>query len=580
MSELEGLGTNAGKGPYKGHFVDLYDWLKGCLKTAKVHIPSQDEVYNHLKSVSFVKTLYFNFEPVSIDSFFCPPHVIIDGNRVEIQKLEDLPDKQHLLIQGVAGQGKSTLLRHLCSQILGNSPNLPIFIESKNFLQGESLFEQIQKYFKVLNIKKLDEGLFTSLADSGRIILFLDAFDELLPDLQESVQHQIMQLTLEHPHIRVIISSRPEGAIENVHTFSVLKLDNLGKKEYPLIVKKMLGAEASYGDVLKKIAERGEEIVSLLDTPLMVTLLLTSVRIRQDVPEDFINFYSGIFEGLFTLQDRVKDGYKRKLDSNLTAREFRLVFEDICFYSKRAKSRSFSYEKLLEYTNSALKNQHLIDVKPEHYCDDLIKSTGLIQREGEVCTFLHKTVQEIYAASHVKNLIVGRKKEKFYRSLLDNDLKFLDFYLEIQFLAKKDPYAFAKYYALPSIGSLFGVNWVKDLKEKTLYQVMTENKWKVSVSIWHENEFIVSLDHYLSLKILGGESFVYFLQNATQEDRDKKKISVGTYDVITILTEKTISDAPMVTGSLENLYKVFIEIKEFVEKLDDETYDGIYEDYD
>jgi hypothetical protein len=88
-------------------------------------------------------------------------------------------------------------LRYLCCVELERAQQIPIFLELRRITRENTLIERIKNAFQALGLS-VDDELFHALASSGKILLLLDAFDEIPDDLKDTVLTDIEDLASRH----------------------------------------------------------------------------------------------------------------------------------------------------------------------------------------------------------------------------------------------------------------------------------------------------------------------------------------------------------------------------------------------
>lgn len=433
---------------------DLYELAK---KTAGQKIKvwyvkkSAKKLKGHIHKIRQVKTLWQVDKAVDLKQFYCDSHLIIDDKRKMVKSIDDLGDRKHILINGIAGQGKSILLRYLCSDAFQSGKNLPVFIELRRILPGENLIDHIQEFFEIIGITKLDEQILKILFDTGKIILLLDGFDEVSEAEKPKMIREIEQLALVHDNLRMIITSRPESGIEVSPILEVIRLSDLQNGEYKTVIRKLSVDNAFADNLIKQVEAHKSSIDELLCTPLLVTLLVMSYKSYQELPEQLSEFYDSIFQVLLQRHDGVKPGFKRPRRCPFNDNQYRSVFESLCFESKKKSKSIFTYEDICYFATNALK-QYNLKVDADKYIDDIIKVTCLILKEGKDYRFIHKSVQEYYLAAFIKH-----RSEPIAKSFYEQLIKFGPYgswSQELQFLSEIDKYRFNKYFFLPYLCSI------------------------------------------------------------------------------------------------------------------------------
>jgi len=166
---------------------DLYDFLKSEAKytlnkrTVRRKLAT---LSSRMHNVRFVKTLWQLDTAVDVESFYCNSHVMtpqIKGRRSrrrKVDKVSDFGKVGNILVKGIAGQGKSIFLRHLCIKEFEAGKRIPVFIELRRILKNETVLDHIWRYLDILDLP-MDAKLFKALLKSGKFVFLLDAFDEI-----------------------------------------------------------------------------------------------------------------------------------------------------------------------------------------------------------------------------------------------------------------------------------------------------------------------------------------------------------------------------------------------------------------
>lgn len=426
---------------------DVYDFLKkrGAVNFKKIQFGVKAaKLYNHIHKIQLVKTLWQVDKAVDIKSFYCDLHILIDQQRKKINNVDDFGERNNILIQGIAGQGKSILLRYLCVQCIKLGESIPIFIELRRIQPGETIMDYILKFLEIIDLK-IDREIVSEILKTGKIILFLDGFDEVADTERQRLINEIEFLASSLEQLRIIITSRPETGIEMMTSFEVFKLDNLRKDEYKDVINKLTNSEKLADSLIKQVESHKTQLKDLLCTPLMVTLLLMSYKSFQELPTELSDFYDSIFQALLQRHDGAKPGYQRQRRCKLNDMQYRLIFEALCFESSKNPQNVFKYDDIFQFTSKAMKNTgHNVD--PDNYIKDIVSVTCLLLKDGNLYRFIHKSVQEFYAAYFIKRKAEPVTK-RFYSDLIDKVPGGLR--ESIRFLGEIDKYRFNKYYKLP-----------------------------------------------------------------------------------------------------------------------------------
>jgi hypothetical protein len=411
---------------------------------------STKQLIRHCKKIRLVKTLWQVDKAVDLKDFYCDSHLILDKKRTKIHNISDFGARKRILISGIAGQGKSIFLRYLCSNTLSIGGCIPIFIEMRRISSLSTICTHAKDFFQVIGCP-VDDQIFSELLKSGKIILFLDGFDEVAETEKSRIINDIEHLALAHDELRILVTSRPESGLEVSPLFEVVKLDNLTNEEYREVIKKLAENKQFAENLIKQVEAHKSRLYDLLCTPLLVTLLVMSYKSFQELPEQLSEFYDSIFQVLLQRHDGVKPGFKRQRRCIFNDNQYRSVFEGLCYESKSIVKSIFTYDDISGFAAKSLAMQQLTD-DPDKYVDDIVKVTCLILKDGKDYRFIHKSVQEYYAAAFIKHRPEPVAKRYYEQIISKRSSSFWQ--QEMRFLSEIDKYRYSKYYYLPYLSRI------------------------------------------------------------------------------------------------------------------------------
>ena len=138
-----------------------------------------------------VKTIANPEKALRIRDFYFPPiFAYTNGRRFEASKLEDFGLEEHPLIEGIAGQGKSIFMRQLCVEELKRGERLPLLVELRRINSQNTLGVHIISQLTALGLPE-PEYIWADLADSEKVVLLLDGFDEVKEDQRETLLNDV-----------------------------------------------------------------------------------------------------------------------------------------------------------------------------------------------------------------------------------------------------------------------------------------------------------------------------------------------------------------------------------------------------
>jgi hypothetical protein len=235
----------------------------------------------------------------------------------------------------------------------------------------------------------------------------LDGYDEINREYSLRTKAEITKLVRDFNKLEILITSRP-GAISQhlndafeIHQCEVAPISPSEHDEFfqrigvPLETKeRLLGA----------ISRSRAEIKLLLSTPLMLTLLVKTCATQQDLPDTLPEFYDSLFNVLSSTHDGTKPGYVRQKATNLGNTDLEKLFSAFSFASKELfKRNSLSHRQFEDSFSNATK---ISDVKCsiEGFKTDVTETICLMVKDGLDTAFIHKSIQEYYAARFIHTL--------------------------------------------------------------------------------------------------------------------------------------------------------------------------------
>jgi hypothetical protein len=383
---------------------DIYRLATGELRK-KINIWKNkskiETLYKKIKNIRKVKTIWQVEKEIDLLKFYYPSKIEVDQEPKAINDIDDLGYSGNILIQGMIGQGKSIFLRFLTSQEMIKGNAIPLFVELRRIRKNETLTNHLLEEAKSLGLE-MDKQTFLFLAKHGKVILFLDAFDEIKESQRSKLITEIEQLAKRYDKLQIIVSSRPDSGIEASPFMRVYELCPLQGNDYKQVIDKMAETDDVASSIMKGIRKSKGKVVQLLTTPLMVALLMLRYRINQSIPENTIAFYDDLFNLLLVRHDKLKAGYIRPRKSSASDMTLFQVFTAICFLTRKSEEGTLNVRQLNDITKRAIE---IIgqDYAADKIVADIMTITCLILEEGGECKFIHKSVQEYHGHTLLKN---------------------------------------------------------------------------------------------------------------------------------------------------------------------------------
>ena len=428
---------------------DLYSASKNALRrrlrplisTAKLK-----EVQKAIKSVQKVKTMWRIDKEVPLTSFYYPSKLIVAKTPRAITSVAEVSVAENFVIQGTVGQGKSIFLRYLCLKELAAGQRIPIFVELRRYDPSFPFKAFLVNAVTLYGIP-CDDSLFEYLSESGKVVLLLDAFDEIEQNAITHVLSEIEALTQRYPTLQIVVTSRPDSGIERSPYFRVYQLAPLTPDDHKAFLSRIVPERQRVDEIVLAIKKSGNEIKSLLRTPLLLSLLVIVYNSTQEIPSSLSEFYEALFYTLLTRHDKSKPGFRRKRETALSDSELRKLFEAFCYAARQHDQlvlKDSTVGALLERASAATG----ITCNSEAFIHDMTKVACLVLQEGFEYHFLHKSVVEFHAASFVAKTSEDNAR-KFYSGTLAG--KWPKWRQELEFLSQVDRHRYLRYFYVPSV---------------------------------------------------------------------------------------------------------------------------------
>lgn len=342
-----------------------------------------------------VKTLLSPNTHVYIEEFYCSPSLRRGKNRFTPSNSDDFDD--HALIEGVAGQGKSILLRHLCATSVLKLGRIALYYELRRLDHIKPLPNIVFESLTELGLPGNSEAL-KSLSAERDVELYLDGFDELTQKDAEKIDRDIDFITRTYPFVRLFVTSRPHIELSKNSNLTSYRIDNLNHVDIYGMIDKLCPENGLAEGLKTKLRSHPGKALDLLETPLLVTLLVAQYRQTQQIPDQLWEFYDSIFSVLFERHDSFKTPFSRKKRLNSTTHTYRKIFDQFCYGTLFADS--LDTERTLKIAEWALQPRKL-EGRSEDFLRDITDISSLVNEDDNFWTFIHNSIQEFHAARYL-----------------------------------------------------------------------------------------------------------------------------------------------------------------------------------
>lgn len=428
-------------------------WPRDCEDAKEIVNELQNEwpknkfIEKHVQHTLKMRTLINPNDDVTLTDIYHPLTVVTASSG------DSIPIKDDLTLQfsgianiiGIAGQGKSTILRKLFLEEIKKAERVPFFIELRNVPDG-NILTYFKNLLKSLHITVTDSNV-EYLLQSKKIVLLLDGFDEIRQEITIQAIQSILELNKTYA-CPLITTSRPNTQIcqmPGINNLIVKKIDLEDKLHILNLIERQDNKSnlTTFRSLCNLLIENTyfEETIS---NPIMVTLLYHCFPYMDEVPKDITDFYRQLFGVLYARHDKTKGYNNRERESCIEVESARTLFSNVCLKSLLREQYYLDSHTLHQHIKSALKSHGYDEKLAEAFTNDIVKITCLLQADGnDRFVYLHKSVQEFFAAFFISTMQEKNIKSEIYaylrKSLLsspkfDNLLQFLYYLDNLSFL--------------------------------------------------------------------------------------------------------------------------------------------------
>lgn len=405
---LDGLGTTLGK--------QIGRFTKPIIDRAIVDlgIGFQSYLESSYNKCRYFKTILNQAQPLEVVPHYIHNNLMCGTKKVrDDQLINQIDDLKYVVITGLAGSGKSMMMKYLAICRFENPRGrIPLFVELRNLnsLNQRDLLEFIRASCTGKGHSVTTDQFNLALA-AGAFVIILDGFDELNHEHRDDASKQILSLIQKYPDNPVIISSRQDDRFGGWTPFHVYQVTELSKAQSLKLIESLDYNPGVKKRFYKEVNSRlYESHQSFLSSPLLTTIMLLTYEEFAEIPIKMHAFYSQAFDTLFQKHDASKEQYQRKIHTGLGREDFKSTFAAFCAMSYLDQKFSFESDELASIAADSIKYIKQAKTGLPKSLDansligDLKESVCLLQQDGLAITFVHRSFQEYFAALFVASL--------------------------------------------------------------------------------------------------------------------------------------------------------------------------------
>ncbi len=330
--------------------------------------------------------------------------------------------KRGLVLQGAAGSGNTTWMRHTFHQLIQRDDVFPILVELRSLKGSYPKFEGFLD--EVIGGRCPAAGLAEALSDPNgpRPVLLVDGWDEL-GDLGGTFRQLLIGFLASFRRVLTVVTSRPYGQTppSSHDRFATLRFQPLNDAEIARFSADFW--RVCYGDDphreeyenrFREALARSDGARTLARNPLMATMMLVISR-SNPLPDKRHKLYDVVVRGLLNTLRREEGGAKDPLSTwRPDDPEDRLRAAAGLAFAMKSLDKAGRKDHI-EMAASDLKPLVPRDQVPEEKRDDFLRwltgPCGLMSdRSDGRMSFTHLSFQEFLAARHVYSHLTSEPK--------------------------------------------------------------------------------------------------------------------------------------------------------------------------
>lgn len=397
----------------------------------------EDYLINAHRHYGITKTILYRDIPVNLYEYYVHIDLLLAGKTINTENAEGVYGIAHrIVIEGMAGCGKSTLTRHLFLETIKNTGLVPLYFELRNLNKGDvSIIDALYERISALGFA-LEREYFVAALKLGKFAVFLDGYDEINSSGRKQISDSIQDFAERYRESVIVVSSRPDDTFVSWNTFSVFRTKPLDRNKACELVAKLNYDNTIRNKFLGELRDGlFEKHRSFLSNPLLLTIMLMTYSQFADIPTKVHIFYSQAFDTLFSRHDAQKGAYKREMRSRLSIDDFRRLVACFSVLSYFDKKITFTHDELERYLSGTKKITQL-EYSVDDVVYDLLNAVCILKEDGVEISFTHRSFQEYFSAVFISQSTF--KADLFKKIVMDTGRYLMDSVAAILFELDRD----------------------------------------------------------------------------------------------------------------------------------------------
>jgi hypothetical protein len=448
-------------GAFKSPIIELTKDIKNEV-TFFLDNGVSDYVNSMTEKFGSTKTFLFRNEKVSFYDVYFPISLEINDKRLKANTIEDLFEGKNncVTIIGNAGSGKSMLLKHLFLSAVKTLYKVPIVVELRSLNDFEG--DLTEFLYKVIFNNRLtpNKKILERILSSGSFVFLLDGYDEIYSTHKIKITNDLDSFIDRYFKNDYIISSRPDSGIESLPRFNNFEIQGLNHNEifkfidlqlkdhelHPLAIK--------IKDTIKK--PENQDYKNFLGSPLLLSMFILTFNSYPELPKKKSKFYWNVFDTLASKHDTFTKhgGFQHERKTGLLNEDFEAILKWLSYITLFEGKYSFDKEYLTNKLEE-IKQNFKLKISIQDLIEDLCLAISIIIIDGFEYRFPHKSMQEYFCASLIKDQSPDIKEKIYgvkFKQVLSKTVGGNENLWSLSYEMDKIP--FIKYFILPHLENI------------------------------------------------------------------------------------------------------------------------------
>jgi energy-coupling factor transporter ATP-binding protein EcfA2 len=415
----------------------------------------EDYLHDQVNKYYFANTFLHRGEKIVFLKYYFSVKAVYKKQSYTFKNIKAVFTKYNfIIINGIAGSGKSTLTKFIFLNSIIESYKIPILIELRHLNEFDGDLEKLI-ISKILNTSlEPSESIAKRTLKKGEFLFLLDGYDEIYSNKKQKVNKQIDLFIDSYSKNKFVLTTRPGSGIEGFGRFFNFSVSPLTENEIAQYVTLMVENPERQTRIISSINDPlNDNYKEFLSNPLLLSMFILAFESHPEIPSKKAAFYSNVFDTLYSKHDGItKNSFPREKKTKLQREDFQQILELFSYLSFTDGQYSFTFEYFSKIIEIVKKKYKYSTLEIEDLLYDLETSISIFLRDGFEYRFPHRSIQEYFAAKFVSN-ISFEKKERGYNKLLKSEASLSnDNRLNIFALCNEiDKYSFLKYFIIPEL---------------------------------------------------------------------------------------------------------------------------------